>query len=152
MRQHGLDDIDIKILSYLEKDALIPYRKVARALGISEGTVHNRIKRLKKRGVIKAFYTKLDHTLLGFDLTAVIGIRVSKGRLVEVEQMLARRKEVLCVYDVTGEYDAVVVARFRNRDELNRFIKNVLSYPNVERTVTHVVLNIVKEEFAILST
>ena len=100
-------------------------------------------------GVIEGFSAKLKPQKLGFELTAVVGIRVRGGKLVDVEESLAKRKEVLCVYDVTGEYDAVLITRFKNRGELNDFIKAVLNHPYVERTVTHVVLNTVKEKFTL---
>lgn len=146
-----VDEVDLKIIEMLEKDARMSFREIAKALDISEGTVYNRVKRMQEAGIILGYSAKVDPTKLGMDLTAVIGLRVAGGHLVDVEREIAKSKEVRCVYDVTGDYDAVVVARFKSRVELNRFIKGVLALPHVERSVTHVVLNTVKEDFTSLT-
>jgi len=143
----NVDETDLKIIKMLETDARISFREIAKKLGISEGTVYNRVKRLQEEGTIKGYSARVDPTKLGMDLGAVIGLRVAGGHLVEVEQEISKSKGVCCVYDVTGDYDAVIVARFRSRADLNKFIKGVLSNPHVERSVTHVVLNTVKEDF-----
>ena len=57
---------------------------------------------------------------------------------------------MVSVYDITGEKDIVVVAKFKTRTELNRFIKTVLSVEFIERTNTHIVLNTVKEDFRLV--
>lgn len=143
----NVDEVDAKIIKMLELDARISFREIAKKLKISEGTVYNRVKRLQGDGIIKGYSANVDPTKLGMDLSAVIGLRVAGGHLVEVEQEISKSKDVCCVYDVTGDYDAVIIARFRSRADLNRFVKNVLSNPHVERSVTHVVLNTVKEDF-----
>jgi DNA-binding Lrp family transcriptional regulator len=67
-----------------------------------------------------------------------------------VENEIARLPNVCCVYDVTGLIDAAIIAKFRNRDDLSKFTKRLLSIPYVERTNTHVVLATVKEDFRII--
>jgi DNA-binding Lrp family transcriptional regulator len=97
------------------------------------------------------FYSALlDHEKLGYELTVVTELTVSKGRLLEVESEIARLPNVCCVYDVTGLTDAVVIAKFKTREELSKFTKRLLSIPYVERTNTHVVLTTVKEDFRII--
>jgi len=54
------------------------------------------------------------------------------------------------IYDITGEWDSMIIGYFKDRQDLNDFIKNLLSLENVDRTVTHIVLNVVKEERRIL--
>lgn len=143
----NIDEVDLKIIEILERDARTSFREIAKKLKISEATVYNRVKRMQEEGIIKGYSARVDPAKLGFDLSAVIGLRVAGGHLVEVEQEISKLKEVCCVYDVTGDYDAVIIARFKSRSDLNKFIKNVLSNPYVERSVTHVVLNTVKEDF-----
>lgn len=145
----NVDEVDLKIIEMLERDARTSFREIAKELKISEATVYNRVKRMQEEGIIKGYSVKVDPSKLGLDLSAVIGLRVAGGHLVEVEQEISKLKEVCCVYDVTGDYDAVIIARFRSRSDLNKFIKNVLSNPYVERSVTHVVLNTVKEDFTV---
>lgn len=145
-----MDEIDLEIVRMLERNARVPFKEIAAKLGVSEGTVHNRVKRMQDEGAIKGYSAKVDPTKLGMDLSAVIGLRVAGGHLVEVEQEISKIKGVCCVYDVTGGYDAIVIARFKSRADLNSFIKGVLTNPYVERSVTHVVLNTVKEDFTTL--
>ena len=96
--------------------------------------------------MIRGYVPVLDDEQLGFDLWAAIGIRISKGRLREVEERLARDNRAYAIYDVTGENDALLIGRFRDRRDLDRFVKHTLQDPNIERTNTQVVLNRVKED------
>lgn len=145
-----LDETDIKILKALALDARLSSRQIAKQCGISIGTVLSRIKKMEKEGIIKGYSALLDHERLGYELTVVSEITVSKGRLLEVESEIARLPNVCCVYDVTGLIDAVIIAKFKNRDELGKFTKRLLSLPYMERTNTHVVLTTVKEDFRII--
>lgn len=115
-------------------------------MNISIGTVHNRIEKLMSSGVIKKFAPVIDHSKLGYNLTTIIGVRVKGGVLENWEDKTAYYKNVLCMYDVTGEFDAILVARFKDTEELNEFVKNLLKEPEVQRTYTQTVLNIVKED------
>ena len=92
----------------------------------------------------------LDHEKLGYELTVVTEITVSKGRLTEMENEIAKISNVCGVYDVTGLTDAVIIAKFKSREELGKFTKNLLALPYIERTNTHVVLATVKENFRLL--
>jgi DNA-binding Lrp family transcriptional regulator len=105
---------------------------------------------MEKEGIIKGYSALLDHEKLGYELTVVCDITVSKGRLLEVENEIARLPNVCCVYDVTGLVDAVIIAKFKSREELSKFTKRLLALPYVERTNTHVVLTTVKEDFRII--
>ncbi|MCD6248251.1 MAG: Lrp/AsnC family transcriptional regulator [Hadesarchaea archaeon] len=145
-----IDEIDIEIIRMLEKDGRMSFRDIAKKLKISEGTVYNRVKRMREKGIIKGFSARTDPMKLGKDLVAVIGLRVLGGHLVEVEKDIAKYDQVRAVYDVTGDYDAILIARFSTRAELNRFIKEVLSHEFVDRTATYVVLNVVKEDLRTL--
>jgi DNA-binding Lrp family transcriptional regulator len=142
-----LDEVDLRIIEQLLKDGRKSYREIARELGLSVATVHNRVKRLQAEGVIKGFAPIMDYSRLGFDLTALILLQAEGAHLVEVEEEVAKLKEACAVYDVTGEFDVAVVARFKSREALNRFIKRILKIPFVKRTSTSMVLNVVKEDF-----
>lgn len=140
------DGLDIRVLRELGKDARVSLRRLSRRLGVSITTVSNRLSRMEKAGMIRGYSVLVDHEKMGFDLTAMIELVVSKGKLMEVEREIAGMKNVFAVYDITGSTDAVVLARFRKRIEMNRFIKGLLSMRYVERTNTHVVLNVIKED------
>jgi len=145
-----LDETDIRILKVLTVDARLSSRQIAKQCNISIGTVLSRIKKMEHEGVIKAYTALLNHEKLGYELTVVTEITVSKGRLLEIENEIAGLPNVCCVYDLTGLADAAIIAKFKNREELSRFTKRLLSLPHVERTNTHVVLTTVKEDFRLV--
>jgi DNA-binding Lrp family transcriptional regulator len=145
-----LDETDVNILKALTLDARLSSRQIAKQCNISIGTVLSRIKKMEKEGIIKGYSALLDHEKLGYELTVLSEITVSKGRLLEMENEIARYPNVCSVYDVTGLTDAVIIAKFKNRDELSKFTKRLLALPYVERTNTHVVLTTIKEDFRII--
>jgi DNA-binding Lrp family transcriptional regulator len=145
-----LDETDVEILKALTLDARLSSRQIAKQCGVSIGTVLSRIKRMENEGIIRGYSALLDHEKLGYELTVVSEITVSKGRLLEVENEIARLPNVCCVYDVTGLIDAVIIAKFKNREELGKFTKRLLAIPFVERTNTHVVLTSIKEDFRLI--
>jgi len=147
----ALDEIDKKILGELLLNSNRSYRELAKAIGKSAATVINHVQRLESAGVIKEYTVMLDFERLGFELTVVTEMTVNRGKLLETQGEIAKLPYVCAVYDVTGEIDSIVIAKFRNRRELSQFPKDLLGMPFVERTNTHVVLNTVKEDFRMLS-
>ena len=145
-----LDDTDVKIVKSLVSDARLSSRQVAKKSNVSIGTVLTRIKRMEKAGIVRGYSALIDHEKIGYQLTAITEITVSKGRLLEVENEIARMPNVCCVYDVTGLTDAYVIAKFKSREELSTFAKRLLALPYVERTNTHVVLTTIKEDFRLV--
>ena len=141
------DDLGFKILESLISDSRVSARELGSRLGVSTSTIITRIENLRRSGVLKRFTSDVDYTKLGYDLTVVTEIQVSKGKLLEMEKEIAKIPGVCAVYDVTGEIDAIVVSKCRNREELSRFAKGLLSMHFVERTNSHVVLTTVKEDF-----
>jgi DNA-binding Lrp family transcriptional regulator len=145
-----LDGTDVKILKALTLDARLSSRQVAKQCDISIGTALSRMRKMEAEGIIKGYSALLDQEKLGYELTVVTEITVSKGRLLEMENEIARIPNVCCVYDLTGLSDAAIIAKFKDREELSRFTKHLLSLPYVERTNTHVVLTTIKEDFRII--
>jgi len=143
----ALDDIDRRLLKELLKNSKRSYRELAKAIGVSTATVINHVQRLESAGVVKDYTVRLDHERLGYELTVITEIIVSKGKLLETEEAIGKIRNVCAVYDVTGETDAMVIAKFRSRSSLSDFTKKLLSMPYVERTNTHVVLTTMKEDF-----
>ena len=143
------DELDKKILKEYLEDSRLSSREIAKKIGISVGTVLARIRKLEKEGIIKNYSVTLDYSKLSYEFTVVTEINVSKGKLVEIEKNIASILGVCAVYDVTGETDAIVIAKFKTRDELSNFTKKLLKMTFIERTNTHVVLSIIKENFNI---
>ncbi len=141
-----IDKTDLRIIGALLKDARQSCRKIARTLKISPATILSHMERLRKGGVIRGYAAVLDYEKLGYDLQAIIEVRISKGRLIDVEKRIASYPGVYAVYDHTGGFDATILARFRNRRALDAFVKLIQGYDFVERTETKLVLNTIKEE------
>jgi len=141
-----IDDVDLRILSLLQEDCRLSFNKIANKLGISVGTAFNHIKSLEKKGIIKGYTAIVDSDKLGYSLTVVIMIQAEGTYLTDIENEIAKTANVVAVYDITGDYDATVIAKFKDRASLNAFIKNLLAIPHLKRTVTNVALNVIKED------
>jgi DNA-binding Lrp family transcriptional regulator len=140
-----LDDVDRRILKVLEADARTSLRRIAKEVGVALGTVSNRVRRMEGLGVIRGYTVLLNPDKSGWGLSVVIGLRIQKGRLMEIQKKIAKDHRVFGVYDVTGDYDSMVLARARDRGDLDDLSKSVMSIEGIERSVTHLVLNTVKE-------
>ena len=140
------DKTDRALLEALNRDGRASQRELAAATGVALGTVSNRLRRLQEAGVLRGFLPDIDAEQAGFTLTAIKQMRISKGHIIAVQASVAAHPRVFGVYDVTGEWDSLVLARFRDRAEMDTFIKSTLSQPHIERTNTSLVLNTVKQE------
>src|SRR2546427_2533735 len=145
-----MDDLNRRIPKASLMDARLSYRELGHKLGVSTTTIQSRTIKLKKAGIIRGYSAIYDHKKIGFQLTAITEVSVAKGKLLELEREVAKMPQVLAVYDVTGLTDAMVIAKFKSREELSRFTKALLAMPFVERTNTHIVLTTVKEDFRLL--
>lgn len=141
------DEIDTKIIKNLLVDARLSARQLAYKIGLSTVTVLSRIKKLEQKKIIAGYTARLDHQILGYDLTAIIEVKTTKGKMLEIESKIAENENACAVYDVTGPSDVLVISKFKNRDELSKFVKSLSAIPNVENTETHIVLNSIKEDF-----
>lgn len=141
-----IEDIDLQILSLLQEDCRLSFNKIAKKLGISVGTAFNHVKRLEKKGIINGYTLMLDSGKLGYNLTVIIMIQAEGNFLDDVEAEVSKSANIIAVYDITGDYDAVAIAKFKDRTSLNAFIKSLLSLPHIKRTVTHIALNVIKED------
>jgi DNA-binding Lrp family transcriptional regulator len=141
-----LDELDLKIITLLQEDSRLSLNKIAGRLGVSVGTAYNRVRDLEKNGIVKGYTVILDSSKLGFDLTALILIQAAGKYLEEVESEIAKTNSVIALYDITGDYDAAIITKFKDRASLSAFVKNLLSAPHIKRTVTNVALNVVKED------
>ena len=141
-----LNEIDSELLVQLSKNGKASQRALAKETGAALGTVNAHIKQLENRKIIKGYFANIDPEKVGFKLTAIINLRIKKGTLIDVQASIAKHSRVFGVYDVTGEWDSLILARFKDREEMDKFIKTTLSQKHIERTSTSLVLNTVKEE------
>lgn len=143
---HKLDKVDKSILNILMENCKLSYRQIAKRANVSVGTVMNRIRKLTDAKIIKKYSCILDYDSIGYNLGVLIDVRVSKGRLFEVEKKIAESPFVFAVYDITGDFDVAILARFEDRRQLDDFVKNLQRIEFVERTHTKLILNYIKEE------
>ncbi len=142
-----LDETDEKILKNLLVDARQSARQLGLNLGMSTVTVLSRIKKLEKAKIIHGYTAIIDHEKIGYSLTAIIEIIAKNDKIVDIEDEISKFENVCGVYDITGSTDTIIIAKFKARSELSKFVKGLASIPNVENTITHVVLNTAKEDF-----
>ena len=141
-----MDKLDHDIILSLSTNARKSFRHIAKELKVSLSTISNRVKRLEDDGIIERYIPVVNKEKIGYDLTAVINIKLTHGKLIEVQEKISKDNHVSAVYDITGDWDSLVIAHFKDRRDLNSFIKRILSIENVERSNTQLVLNIVKDE------
>jgi DNA-binding Lrp family transcriptional regulator len=140
------DELDRKIIQALNRNARKSYREIAKEVGTSVTAVIHRIKKFEETGAIKGYIPVVDQEYFGFSLSAIIALRISRGKLLDIQQKIAEDPRIAAVYDVTGDWDSLIIGYFRDRHDLNDFIKGLLTLENVDRSVTHIVLNVIKEE------
>lgn len=142
---NSLDQVDTKILRALEEDSRVSLRKLSQRVGVTTNILRNHVEILEHEGVIRGYVPIIDAAKMGYALTAIIMIQIEGGHIREVEDEIAQEDNVLSVYDITGEYDAAVFAKFRDNPSLNDFLKKLLNERFVKKTNTLVALNAVKE-------
>ena len=140
------DEQDARILNALTADGRMSARQLGLRLGMSTVTIISRVKKMEEAGIVRGYTVQLDHEKLGYELTAVVEVATRSG-IHAVEKRLASMECVCGVYDVTGDTDIVVIAKFRGRPELDSFVKGLAKVPDITNTVTRLVLNTVKEDY-----
>ena len=141
---------DSELLKHLSNNGKASQRELAQLSGFALGTVSNHLKDLEKKKIIRGYFADIDPEKVGFTLTATIHLRITKGKIMDVQASISNHSRVFAVYDITGEWDSLVLARFKSREEMDDFIKTTLSQKNIERTSTSLVLNNVKEEHRVV--
>lgn len=141
-----IDELDRKIIRVLNANARKSFREVAKEVGTSATAVIHTVKKLETAGAVRGYVPVVDPDYFGLGLAAIVAVRISKGKLIETQKRIAQDPHVAAVYDVTGDWDCFIIGRFSGREDLNGFVKGLLAIPHVDRTVTHLVLNVVKEE------
>lgn len=145
----NIDDLDKKILNFLQNDARLSFVKIAKQLGVSEGTIHLRVRKLIEEGVIKGFYTIVDPDKIGLPIRAFIGLQADPSLYESILKKLSEVNGVYGIYDVTGEFSALIDVKVGSKKELTELIDQVGAIPGVKSTVTMLVLRVLKEELGV---
>lgn len=136
-----VDEIDEQILQLLERNARMTYVDIGKEVRLSEGAVRNRVQGLVDEGVIQKF-TIEKSTHVG--VRALIMVAVDPGvPTFEISQKVNKLRGVERIYEVTGEYDVILVSSHSNIEGINRVIEDIRKIAGVEKTNTIIVLRTV---------
>ena len=137
-----IDDLDRKILDYLQQDARIAASHIADELNISIPTVSERVKKLTESGVIKGFHASIDPRMLGLDVSAIITIiSESSEHYKKVIDLAQETPEVIQCFSTTGKGSHTLIVIAKNSQALEELLRKIQSWPGVSRTETQVILS-----------
>jgi len=136
----SLDQLDLRIIRSLNKDARKPYKTIAEELDVSDATIRKRIKRMEEDGVIKQFMVLLDYRLMGRVVKAFIGLKISPAKIQSVVEKLEMLSDVHVLYRTTGTMDLFLEVIFSDLDDLNSFLGNELNLDGIVETEVNVVI------------
>ena len=139
------ENLDRKLVNALLGDGRASLRSLADDLDVSVTTVSNHLSTLEEEGIIEGYTPKVNYDKLGYDVTAILQLKVEGSALTDVTETLADEEQMVSVYEVTGDYDIIAVGKFLDTDDMNSQIKNLLTDPEIKESNTSVVLNPEKE-------
>ncbi|WP_132059015.1 HTH-type transcriptional regulator Lrp [Halorussus amylolyticus] len=139
------ENLDAKLVNALLGDGRASLRSLAEELDVSVTTVSNHLKDLESQGVIDGYTPKIDYDELGYDVTAILQLKVEGDALPDVTESLRGHDQMISVYEVTGDYDIIAVGKFSDTDGMNSHIKTLLNDPDIKESNTSVVLNAATE-------
>lgn len=139
-----LDEIDRAIVAHLQYDGRMPFTNIAAEVGISEGSVRRRVKRLVD-GEVLQIVGIVEPQYLDWQAAAMIGVTVQAGQVDAVADQIAHFPEVSYLFMASGGFDLFVEVYCRDREHLVSFLSERLQQvPGVERTETFMILKLYK--------
>lgn len=139
-----LDTLDRAIISHLQYDGRMPFTNIAAELGISEGAVRHRVKRLTENGILQIVGI-VEPQFLDWNAAGMIGLTVQAGQVETVAQQIAQFPEVTYLFMSSGGFDLFVEVYCRNREHFVSFLSEKLQQvPGVQRTETFMILKMYK--------
>jgi DNA-binding Lrp family transcriptional regulator len=139
------ENLDAKLINALLGDGRASLRSLAEDLDVSVTTVSNHLRDLEEEGVVEGYTPIVNYDALGYDVTAIIQLKVEGSALPEITERLRDQEQMISVYEVTGDYDIIAIGKFKDTDGMNRQIKELLTDADIRESNTSVVLNAVVE-------
>ena len=136
------DDLDKRIIEMLCTSSQGSYRQLAKQLGVHPTTLIQRVKVLESKGVITGYRAKIDYVAMGYDYCGLV--HIYSDDIAKVYPKLVDMPEVMAIYDVTGEADAIVMLAGVTRDDFSLAVKRINSIDHVLRTNTSIILGTMK--------
>jgi len=139
------ENLDAKLVNALLGNGRASLRSLGDELDVSVTTVSNHLRDLEDEGVVRGYTPIVDYGALGYDVTAIVQLKVEGDALPQITERLREQKQMVSVYEVTGDYDVIAVGKFTDTDGMNGQIKTLLTDENIRESNTSVVLNTVTE-------
>lgn len=139
------ENLDEKLINELLGDGRESLRSLAEELDVSVTTVSNHLGELEEQGIIEGYTPLINYEEVGYDVTAILQLKVVGSQLPEVTAELVEYEQFINIYEITGDYDIIAIAKFEDTDGMNDTIKEVLTDPSIKESNTSVVLNSAKE-------
>jgi Lrp/AsnC family transcriptional regulator, regulator for asnA, asnC and gidA len=143
----ALDELDHRIIDLLTVDARVSNRQIAAKLGVTEGTIRGRIKRLEEEGAIR-LTAVTNVKFVGSPKVVLIGIQAQHGELKALSQKIAVMPEIGCVIVMLGRYDILAIGLFTTLEEVLEVANNrILALPGVRHVETSIAVKTVKYDY-----
>ncbi|TMT86670.1 Lrp/AsnC family transcriptional regulator [Haloterrigena sp. H1] len=139
------ENLDADLVNELLGDGRASLRSLAEKLDVSVTTVSNHLSDLEEKGVIEGYTPKVDYDAVGYDVTAVMQLKAEGSALPEITRTLKDHRQMISVYEVTGDYDVIAIGKFKDTDDMNEEIKSLITDPDIKQSNTSIVLNTVSE-------
>lgn len=138
---NDIDKLDKQILSILMRNAKKAYTDIAKQLYVSGGTIHVRMKKLEDAGIVKGYNLVVDHSKLGYDICAFLGIYLDKSSLYEdVAKELEAISEIVSAHYTTGLYNIFAKVVCRDTNHLRDILHRIQEVQGIQRTETFISL------------
>ena len=146
-----MDHIDIKILRYLTKDARMNASQISQKVNLSISAVIERMKKMEASGLIKGYTAVIDEKVAGFNVQAMISIRLEHPKYNQEfnRQMCSHERVMECFY-ITGDFDYIARIGVSSTDELTKVLHDIKQIPGVSLTRTYVVLDNIKQSASVI--
>ena len=139
------ENLDAKLVNSLLGNGRASLRSLGEELDVSVTTVSNHLRDLEDEGVVRGYTPIIDYDKLGYDVTAILQLKVEGSALPDITEKLQQEKQMVSVYEVTGDYDVIAIGKFTDTDGMNDQIKKLLTDEDIRESNTSVVLNAVTE-------
>lgn len=125
------DEIDHRILEALRKNSRLPFTELGRGLGISDATVHVRVRKMVDEGIIKSFTIEIDKEALGVRVQGFVLLSVRPGSLEDAVKQLIHNNKINEVYEIHGTHDLMVKIEATSLIEMRDLMMKIREIPNV---------------------
>lgn len=140
-KNYDLDDLDRKILALLMDNGKIPYTELGAKLFVSGGTIHVRMNKMIKAGIVQGQSLQVDVSRLGYDVTAFLGVYLkSSGEYAPATTYLKGIQEIVSAHYLTGVYSIFLKVVCRDTDHLREVLARIQQYEGIQRTETFISL------------